>query len=131
MTRPSDTDELLTLTERLLESIGRRDWETYEQLCDPELTAFEPEARGVLVHGLAFHRFYFEQAAGSGPQHTTLCDPHVRLLGDVAVVSYIRLVQRLGEGGKPQTERFEETRVWHRRAGAWRHVHFHRSAGLP
>ena len=126
MPGPSDTDELLTLTERLLESISRRDWETYAQICDPELTAFEPEARGA-VHGLAFHRFYFEQAAASGPQHTTLCDPHVRLLGDAAVVSYIRLVQRLGEGGKPQTERLEETRVWHSPRGAWRHVHFHRS----
>jgi calcium/calmodulin-dependent protein kinase (CaM kinase) II len=127
MTRPSDSDELLSLTERLLESISRRDWKTYEQLCDPGLTAFEPEARGALVHGLAFHRFYFDLQGGSGPQHTTLCDPHVWLLGDVAVVGYVRLTQRLGGDGKPETARSEETRVWHRQAGAWRHVHFHRS----
>ncbi|MGA2067880.1 MAG: DUF4440 domain-containing protein [Thermoguttaceae bacterium] len=128
-TPPSDADELLILSERLLESISKRDWETYAELCDPELTAFEPEARGALVHGLAFHRFYFEQVGPAGPQHATLCDPHVRLLGDAAVVSYVRLIQRLGDGGRPHTERFEETRVWHRRGGAWRHVHFHRSAG--
>ena len=29
--------------------------------------------------------------------------------------------------GSPRTSRSEETRVWHRQAGAWRHVHFHRS----
>ena len=27
---------------------------------DPHLTAFEPEARGNLVEGLEFHKFYFD-----------------------------------------------------------------------
>ena len=27
---------------------------------DPRLTAFEPEARGNLVEGLEFHKFYFD-----------------------------------------------------------------------
>ncbi len=38
-----DRDELLRLTERLLESIATADWATYEELCDPTLSAFEPE----------------------------------------------------------------------------------------
>jgi calcium/calmodulin-dependent protein kinase (CaM kinase) II len=129
MTRESDTAEILALTRRLLESIGQGDWETYQQLCDPSLTAFEPEARGTLVHGMAFHHFYFEQGGIVGPYNTTICDPHVRMLGNVAVVSYVRLVQRLDDTGKPLTHRGEETRVWQRREGAWRHVHFHRSQG--
>ena len=29
---------------------------------------------------------------------------------------------------KPVTTAFEETRVWRKQAGGWRHVHFHRSA---
>lgn len=29
-------------------------------MCDPAVTAFEPEALGNLVEGLDFHRFYFE-----------------------------------------------------------------------
>lgn len=29
-------------------------------MCDPGMTAFEPEALGNLVEGLEFHRFYFE-----------------------------------------------------------------------
>lgn len=29
-------------------------------MCDPGMTAFEPEALGNLVEGLDFHRFYFE-----------------------------------------------------------------------
>lgn len=30
------------------------------KICDPHLTAFEPEALGNLVEGIDFHKFYFE-----------------------------------------------------------------------
>ena len=40
------TDEILQLNQRLLDAIATGDWATYEELCDPALTAFEPEARG-------------------------------------------------------------------------------------
>ena len=123
----SAEQELLTLTRQLLDAIAAADWATYERLCHPSITCFEPEARGQLVHGMAFHKFYFDLGAASGPRNTTLVDPHVRVLGDSAVVSYVRLVQRLGADGRPATASFAETRVWHRQAGQWRHVHFHRS----
>ena len=51
-------DELLLLSERLLQAIDSKDWETYTQLCDVSLTAYEPEALGQLVEGLPFHYFY-------------------------------------------------------------------------
>ena len=53
-------EELLRLNQRLLDSIALADWETYTELCDPSLTAFEPEAAGQLVQGLEFHHFYFQ-----------------------------------------------------------------------
>jgi len=121
--------ELLDATRRLLQSIARADWETYSSLCDPTLTCFEPESQGILVEGLDFHYFYFNLGAGSTPVTTTICSPHVRVLGDVGIVSYVRLVQRTDADGKPVTVRGAETRIWHRRDGQWRHVHFHRSAG--
>jgi ketosteroid isomerase-like protein len=120
-------EELLRLNQRLLESIAAGDWAVYEELCDPSLTAFEPEAAGHLVEGLAFHRFYFDLGGARGPHHTTMCAPHVRVLGDVAVVAYVRLNQRIGPDRSPVTVAFEETRVWQRQGGRWRHVHFHRS----
>ena len=122
-------NELLDLTQQMLDSIAAADWETYDGFCDPTLSAFEPEARGHLIDGMEFHRFYFDLGAGASAKNTTISSPHVRLLGDAAaVVSYIRLVQHLTADGTPQTSRFEETRVWERQDGAWRHVHFHRSA---
>ncbi len=121
------TEELLDLTRRLLESIAKGDWAAYQDLCDPSLTAFEPEALGQLVEGLEFHRFYFSLGRFSGKNNTTICNPQVRLMGDVAVVAYNRLTQSLGNDGIPVTRAFEETRVWQRRGGRWQHVHFHRS----
>ncbi len=97
------------------------------QLCDPTLTAFEPEAQGQLVEGLDFHKFYFDLGADPGPRHTTMASPHVRLMGDTALVAYVRLVQSLDAAGHPRVSRHEETRIWQRREGRWRHVHFHRS----
>ncbi|EGV91170.1 Calcium/calmodulin-dependent protein kinase type II delta chain [Cricetulus griseus] len=35
------------------------------KICDPGLTAFEPEALGNLVEGMDFHRFYFENGSYS------------------------------------------------------------------
>jgi calcium/calmodulin-dependent protein kinase (CaM kinase) II len=122
------TKELLELTQRLLDSISAGDWATYQELCDPALTAFEPEAPGQLVEGLPFHRFYFDLGGIRGRHQTTLCSPRVRLLGDVAVVAYVRLVQRVGPDGAALTVASAETRVWQRHDGRWRHVHFHRSA---
>jgi calcium/calmodulin-dependent protein kinase (CaM kinase) II len=119
--------ELLTLNQRLLDSIAAGDWQTYQELCDPSLTAFEPEAHGHLVEGMPFHRFYFELGGTQRPHNTTMSSPHVRLMGDVAVVSYVRLNQRLDAGGQPTVKAIEETRIWQRISGHWRHVHFHRS----
>jgi Calcium/calmodulin dependent protein kinase II association domain len=120
--------ELLQRTQRLLDCIAHGDWETYAELCDPSLTAIEPEAPGgQVVEGLDFHRYYFNLGGIRGPHQTTLCAPHVRIMGDVAVVAYVRLVQRLGLDNGPTTVATAETRVWQLRDGRWLHVHFHRS----
>jgi calcium/calmodulin-dependent protein kinase (CaM kinase) II len=129
MTMPDPTTELLQLNQRLLDSIAQGDWAAYQELCDPSLTAIEPEAPGgQIVEGLAFHRFYFDLGGIRGRHQTTMTAPRVRLMGDVAVVAYVRLVQRLDPEGRPTTMASAETRVWQRRDGRWRHVHFHRSA---
>src|SRR5438552_1153274 len=115
--------ELLQLNQRLLDSIIRADWATYSELTDPTLTAFEPEGVGQLVEGMEFHRFYFNLGGVRGNPCTTMSSPRVRLMGDVAVIAYVRLVQRLGSDGEPTTTGYEETRVWQRQDGRWKHVH--------
>jgi calcium/calmodulin-dependent protein kinase (CaM kinase) II len=122
--------ELLQLNQRLLDAIAQGDWATYQELCDPTLTAIEPEAPGQVVEGLPFHRFYFDLGGIRGRHQTTMTAPHVRLMGDVAVIAGVRLIQRVGPDGAAVTVATAETRVWRRQDGRWRHVHFHRSA-LP
>lgn len=124
----SDDNELIALNQRLLEAIAAGDWKTYQELCDPTLSAFEPEGRGHLIVGMAFHKYYFDLGTGGGARQTTIAAPHVRWLGeDAAVVSFVRLVQKLDNSAAPVTVAFEETRVWQRQQGKWRQVHFHRS----
>ncbi|XP_030644027.1 calcium/calmodulin-dependent protein kinase type II delta 2 chain isoform X7 [Chanos chanos] len=125
--------EIIKVTELLIESINNGDFEAYTKICDPALTSFEPEALGNLVEGHDFHRFYFENALSKGnkPVHTILLNPHVHLIGeDAACIAYIRLTQYMDGGGMPRTTQSEETRVWHRREGKWQNIHFHRS-GAP
>ncbi|XP_024906686.1 calcium/calmodulin-dependent protein kinase type II subunit delta [Pteropus alecto] len=125
--------EIIKVTEQLIEAINNGDFEAYTKICDPGLTAFEPEALGNLVEGMDFHRFYFENALSKSnkPVHTIILNPHVHLVGeDAACIAYVRLTQYMDGGGVPKTMQSEETRVWHRRDGKWQNVHFHRS-GSP
>jgi calcium/calmodulin-dependent protein kinase (CaM kinase) II len=124
---PDLAEELLQLNQRLLESIARGDWAAYQDLCDPTLSAIEPEAKGQVVEGMGFHRFYFDLGGVKGRHQTTMCSPRVRVMGDVAIVAYARLVQHIGADGAPVTIASAETRIWQRQSGRWKHVHFHRS----
>ena len=119
--------ELLTRSQQLLDSIDGQDWDTYTRLCDPTLSAFEPEGVGHLIEGMPFHQFYFEMDGSGRAKQSTISSPNVRLLGDVAVITYIRLIQRLDADGSAPSAAFEETRVWQQQDGGWKHVHFHRS----
>lgn len=119
--------ELLAVNQQLLDAIAQGDWGTYAELCDPTLTAFEPEALGHLVQGMDFHAFYFKLSGGHVKPQNLMRDVHIRVVGDVAIVSYYRLTQFVDGDGHPGTRGTEETRIWHRQNGRWRHVHFHRS----
>ncbi|XP_016351723.1 calcium/calmodulin-dependent protein kinase type II delta chain-like isoform X17 [Sinocyclocheilus anshuiensis] len=129
----SRKQEIIKITEQLIEAINNGDFEAYAKICDPGLTCFEPEALGNLVEGMDFHRFYFENllSKNSKPIHTTILNPHVHLIGDeAACIAYIRLTQYVDEQGRPRSSQSEETRVWHRRDSKWQNVHFHCS-GAP
>uniref|UniRef100_A0A4W5NS39 calcium/calmodulin-dependent protein kinase n=1 Tax=Hucho hucho TaxID=62062 RepID=A0A4W5NS39_9TELE len=125
--------EIIKITEQLIEAVNNGDFEAYTRICDPGLTSFEPEALGNLVEGMDFHKFYFENllSKNSKPVHTTLLNPHVHLIGEeAACIAYIRLTQFVDGQGRPRSSQSEETRVWHRRDSKWLNVHFHCS-GAP
>ncbi|XP_046753283.1 calcium/calmodulin-dependent protein kinase type II alpha chain isoform X10 [Diprion similis] len=123
--------EIIKMTEQLIESINTGDFEAYTKICDPHLTAFEPEALGNLVEGMDFHKFYFDNVLAKNCKavNTTILNPHVHLLGeDAACIAYVRLTQYMDKQGVAHTHQSEESRVWHKRDNKWQNVHFHRSA---
>ncbi|XP_063984789.1 calcium/calmodulin-dependent protein kinase type II alpha chain isoform X23 [Diachasmimorpha longicaudata] len=125
--------EIIKMTEQLIESINTGDFEGYTKICDPHLTAFEPEALGNLVEGMDFHKFYFDNVLGKNSSckavNTTILNPHVHLLGDdAACIAYVRLTQYVDKQGVAHTQQSEESRVWHKKDNKWQNVHFHRSA---
>ncbi|XP_029464845.1 calcium/calmodulin-dependent protein kinase type II subunit gamma isoform X3 [Rhinatrema bivittatum] len=130
---PLRKQEIIKITEQLIEAINNGDFDAYTKICDPGLTSFEPEALGNLVEGMDFHKFYFENllSKNSKPIHTTILNPHVHVIGeDAACIAYIRLTQYIDGQGRPRTTQSEETRVWYRRDGKWLNVHYHCS-GAP
>jgi ketosteroid isomerase-like protein len=125
---PSSAEaELLDLSCRLLEAITAGDWTTYAGMCADDITCFEPEANGHLVIGLPFHKYYFDLPAGGSPKQSTIAGPSVRIIGDVGIVCYARLVQKLDANGIPVTVTADETRIWQKQGSQWQHIHFHRS----
>ncbi|XP_025205499.1 calcium/calmodulin-dependent protein kinase type II alpha chain isoform X13 [Rhopalosiphum padi] len=129
--------EIVKITEQLIESINNADFEGYTKICDPHMTAFEPEALGNLLEGMEFHKFYFDHESvltvlgKNRGINTTVLNPTVHLLGDdAACIAYIILVQYIDKQGVPRSHQYEETRVWHRRDNKWQNVHSHRSASV-
>lgn len=121
--------ELLNLSRELLHSIDSGDWNAYAALCDSSITCFEPEALGHLVTGLPFHKFYFDLPASPAKpaKQSTIASPHVRVTGDAAIVTYVRVVQKLDGQGSPVSTAAMETRIWQKTPAGWKHVHFHRT----
>ncbi|XP_077999528.1 calcium/calmodulin-dependent protein kinase type II delta chain-like [Glandiceps talaboti] len=122
-------EEIIKLTESLLDAIANGDFDAYTKLCDPNLSCFEPEAVGHLVKGLKFHKYYFDNGILQNRSRSTVVNPHVILLGeDAASIAYVRLRQHMDENGRPVTTQSEETRVWLKKDAKWQNVHFHRSS---
>ncbi|PVD38802.1 hypothetical protein C0Q70_01425 [Pomacea canaliculata] len=100
VTPKTDTEsrkqEIIKLTEQLLQAITSGNYEDYTHLVDPHLTSFEPEALGNLIVGMDFHKFYFDHvfSKNNKPVNTSILNPHVHLLGeDAACIAYVRLTQ--------------------------------------
>ncbi|XP_053203138.1 calcium/calmodulin-dependent protein kinase type II alpha chain-like isoform X7 [Panonychus citri] len=123
--------EVIKITEQLLDAISAGDFDAYSKLCDPNVSSFEPETLGNLVEGIEFHKYYFDNAILAKNMktiNTNILNPTVHLMGDdAACIAYIRLTQFIDPSGAPQIKQTEETRVWHRRESKWQMVHFHRA----
>ncbi|ULT96945.1 hypothetical protein L3Y34_005044 [Caenorhabditis briggsae] len=119
--------DIVRVTQTLLDAISCKDFDTYTRLCDTSMTCFEPEALGNLIEGIEFHRFYFD-GNRKNQVHTTMLNPNVHIIGeDAACVAYVKLTQFLDRNGEAHTRQSQESRVWSKKQGRWVCVHVHRS----
>lgn len=109
---PVIVDELLLVTQRLLDAVVQGDFDTYKALCVHDLSAIEDETQGMVVEGLEFHKFYMDLArerGGKVPVKNYILHPHVRMRGRMAVMAYTRLIQVRNERAEEGGEREELT----------------------
>ncbi|KAI2805253.1 Calcium/calmodulin-dependent protein kinase type II subunit gamma [Blomia tropicalis] len=81
--------EVIKVTEQLLEAINTGDYESYAKLCDPTITAFDPAALGNLVEVL-------NKTCKS--ISSTILNPSVHLLGEDADKAYLIVNNRRKRG---------------------------------
>ncbi|WKY08085.1 hypothetical protein Q1695_007522 [Nippostrongylus brasiliensis] len=106
--------EIVRVTQQLLDAISCKDFDVYTKLCDPAMTCFEPEALGNLIEGVEFHRFYFDYGNSNprkGQLHTTMLNPNVHVMGEEgACIAYVRLTQYMDRNGEARTRQTQESR---------------------
>ncbi|KAK6751323.1 hypothetical protein RB195_002982 [Necator americanus] len=106
--------EIVRVTQQLLDAISCKDFDVYTKLCDPAMTCFEPEALGNLIEGVEFHRFYFDYGNNNprkGQLHTTMLNPNVHVMGEEgACIAYVRLTQFMDRNGEARTRQSQESR---------------------
>jgi len=130
MDNGSDTNTLINLTQKLLDSIANKDWDTYASLVEEKFTAIEKEANYNVVEGLEFHKFYFDLPNDQNIAiKETIIQPLIRITGEIGIVCYKRLRTIVNiDNNTTKTEVGTETRVWRNNLNTgWRLIHFHKS----
>jgi len=124
--------EIIALTETLIQASDNGDVDAYVRMTDPNGTAFALEGLGVLVDSPDYMKNILDQVSANrnfkyvaSHLHNTM----VHLLGeDSACISYIKLTQFFEKSGLVgHCSKVEETRVWHKKDGKWLCVHSHTS----
>lgn len=129
-TSAATQQEVLEVIRAFNEAFAANDPERYFEFIDDAITVFTP-SNPYRVEGIRADREEFEWALEQGRGRVSYfqeLQPEVRLLGDVAVVTYH---SRGAYGLDGRVAYLKETDVLVRRAGAWKLVHIHVSSTSP
>ena len=129
MDNGSETLSLVNLTQLLLDSISKKDWDTYISLCDDKMSCIEPETFNSFYEGLDFHKTYFDNGIVDGyTVKENILQPTIKVFGEISIICYKRIQQVINNLNKTiKTNTFTETRIWRRVDNSYKLVHFHKS----
>jgi len=125
MSHDSDNEKPVVDIERsALEQFGRGDIDGPLELCDEEISYFDPFVERRIDDRTALGTHY-EKARGT-PQYdrAELVGPRVQAFGDTAILTYVLVTSASPDIGSAPT-RWKVTTVYHRRDDRWRVVHSH------
>ena len=130
--KPFIADEIMHLTQQQVHCLSHDNWDLYKSTLCQAMTSFETSsgddaADKATVRGVDAHRRYFERF--SAKHSEILGTPLVRVLGKVAIISYVRQQQQQqGEGAACTC--FHETKIWSLNGkNEWKVVHSHLELG--
>ena len=129
MDNGSETLSLVNLTQMLLDSIAKRDWDTYLSLCDDKLSCIEPETYNSYYEGMDFHKTYFELGFDENIViRENILQPTIKVFGEISIICYKRVQQITNLTDKAvKTNTFSESRIWRRVDNTYKMVHYHKS----
>ena len=126
MSENSQINEIKEVLMKILHGIQLRDNETYKKYVSEDLTCFEPESQGFQIDGLDFHLFFSKVIPITENYHLELIRPTIKVFDNSAYASYTLLVSKQ-QGKDVIINSSNETRIFHKKDGIWKMVHFHRS----
>jgi len=129
MDNGSESNSIISLTQKLLDSISNKDWDSYLALCDEKLTGIEKESDNSLVEGLEFHKFYFDIPNDNNIAiKETILQPVIKIHGDIGIICYKRLRTTVNISTNiTNSVSMMETRIWRHYNTGWKLIHFQKS----
>lgn len=124
----TEAEILVDKVHDLVRAATSGDFKSYAALNSPSSTCIEPETKGNIISGLAFHKHYFDlppPTIKQPPAQTTLTNIRAKVCckGQMGFVTYNRVSQNGSDVSVAQ-----ETRIWEKNASnEWVQVHFHKS----
>lgn len=124
-------DQIQRLEDAVNRAYAANDLKTYFSYYAPDLRALFPE--GPTTKPAYIQEWTQLVKSGGGIEAFTASDMRIQVSphGDVAVASYQAVARTRTPGKASQDERFFETDVWFKRAGAWKIVEIHYSDAPP
>jgi len=132
LTQPKTPEEIdvLAALDAQVNAVMKADLESYLAMTEEDVTAFEWYIQGGRIEGRELHEEMLRNMAVPDDLSWTIEDPAVRIVGEVAIVTYSLRIRAV-EGKNEIESMTDETRIFVRKPERWVLAHVHKSPHGP